>query len=1123
MPEDVAIWLEKLGLGQYAGVFVDNDIEWNHLPDLDHAVLQAIGVKSAGNRMTILKAAAAIDLVIPDTSTTSGTKPTQTPEPYLAAEAERRQLTVMFCDLVGSTAISERMDPEEYREVIAVYQSAATKAIQQYEGYIARYMGDGLLVYFGYPLAHEDDAERAVRAGLGIVDSVRSADSGDDVDLQVRVGIATGLVVVGDIVGEGASEERAVLGDTPNLAARLQTLAEPETVLISEATHRLTRGLFEYVDAGSHELKGFTDPVRAWQATCEAVRESRFDATHGAELTALVGRDSEIALLDERWERAKEGEGQVLLLSGEAGIGKSRLALTLRDRIGDKPHIVLRYQCSPYHVNSAFYPFIEQLQRAAGFTPEDTEEFRLDKLEELLARSSDAVGEIAPLIGGLLSIQNETRYGPLNLSPQRQKEKTIEALTDQLGGLAGQAPVLVLFEDVHWADPTTLDVLSTMIDTVQNVAALVVITHRPEFESPWRGRSDIAVHSLTRLGRRQAEAVVARVTEGKGLPEVVLEQILEHTDGVPLFIEELTKTVLEGGLLREVNGHYVLDGPLPPLAVPSTLQDSLTARLDRLAPVKEVAQIGATIGRQFSFELILAVCRIAEGELEDALEYLVDAQLLSRRGRPPEARYSFKHALVQDAACASLLKATRKQIHARIAHAIEVQFPQIVETQPEVLAYHYTEAVLPDKAVDYGLMAGRRATQRSAHLEAVAHLRKALEMIAVMPQIEERNHRELDVQLALGASMMTAQGASSTQTAKAYTRAHELCEHLDDPPQLLQVKWAMSMYHGLRAEWSKARKLQEELLRSAEEQRDEVALMNAHRTLGFTLYSLGELVEAQEHLKQAVRLYDTKRHGALAVVYGQDPGVGNLLVLSWDLWALGYPDKAVATSEQAVELAGQLDHPHSQAYALFYAAVVRALRGEYERALERAEAAIRIADEYGFPIWIALSQIVKGEALAMQSDSAQGIEKIRQGLMDYQATGATMSVPTYLCALARALFTGGHFEEVLRVVEEGMMKVLQTGERRDEVELKRLKGEACIRLSREADGEASLQSAIGIAREQGARSLELRAATSLARLWFGQGKCTDARDLLDSVYNWFTEGFDSADLREAMALRDELI
>src|SRR5215471_18066991 len=688
---DIAAWLEGLGLGQYEQAFGDNEIDEWVLPSLTAEDLKDLGVKLVGHRRRLLNAIAALGTSAPAVPATTGTA-----DSVLRSDAERRQLTVMFCDLVGSTALASQLDPEDLREVIGAYHKCVAETIGRFDGFVAKYMGDGVLVYFGYPRAHEDDAERAVKAGLGVVEAVGRLDA-RSIKLQARVGIATGLVVVGDLIGAGPAQEQSVVGETPNLAARLQALADPDTVVIAASTRRLVGDLFDYRDLGPVALKGFAEPMPVWQVLRPSGVESRFEALHGSRLSPLVGRDEEIDLLLRRWAYAKGGDGQVVLISGEPGIGKSRVVAGLAERLQPERHIRLRYFCSPYHQDSALYPLIDQLGRAAGFARDDPPAARSEKFEGLLAQAAPPDEDVAFLVD-LLSLPALGRHPLPNLTPQQKKDRTLEALVRQLEDLARQQPVVMVFEDAHWIDPTSRELLDLAVERVRSLPVLLIVTFRPEFEPPWTGQPQVTKLPLNRLDQRDQIFLVERLAGGKSLPDQVIAQIVDRTDGVPLFVEELTKSVLESGLLREEKDRYALDGALPPFAIPTTLHASLLARLDRLASVRLVAQTGAAIGREFSYALLRAVSRLPENELQAGLARLVASELVFQRGSSPDATYAFKHALVQDAAHGSLLRSSRQQLHAQIAEALETRSPELMESQPELFAQHYAEAGLVEKS-----------------------------------------------------------------------------------------------------------------------------------------------------------------------------------------------------------------------------------------------------------------------------------------------------------------------------------------------------------------------------------------------------------------------------------------
>ena len=791
---DVAAWLRGLGLAQYASAFRDNDVDGEVLPELTADDLIGLGVTSIGHRRKLLAAIAALRTE-PPTVAQSAASATSAPTSPPPVDAERRQLTVMFCDLVGSTALSTRFDPEDLRELIGDYHRAVADTVGRFDGFVAKYMGDGVLIYFGYPQAHEDDAERAVRAGLAVIEAVGRLPARQD--LRVRLGIATGLAVVGDLLGEGAAQERGVVGETPNLAARLQALAAPNTLVIGEATRRQIGGLFDLADLGPQALAGFAEPQSAWRVVGESGMLSRFEALRSGE-TPLVGREEEVELLLRRWEQAKSGEGRVVLISGEPGIGKSRLTAALSEQIGTEPHTRLRYFCSPHHQNSALYPVIVQLERAAGFERDDGPEAKLDKLETLLGPAAE-IGDVSLLVE-LLSVPGGDRFAPLELSPQRKKERTFAALVRQLEGLARTQPVLMIFEDLHWIDPTSREFLDLVLARIDCLPVLLAATFRPEFQPPWVGQAHATVIALNRLGRGDGAVMVERLAGNAALlPPDVIAEIVERTDGVPLFVEEMTKAVLEAGAER--GGEIAASVPSAGLGVPATLQASLMARLDRLGPAaKGVAQIGAAIGREFSYELAASVGELAEERLQDALQRLVDAGLVFQRGTPPEAAYLFKHALVQDTAYSTLLRGPRRQLHARIAEALTAHYPELMDSQPELFAQHYAEAGLIEKSVAYWGKAGHSSAARSAMAEAAAQFRKGLDQLALLPDTPERQRQELEFQSALGAVLMAAKGFAAPEMGHAYARARELWEQLGSPSEFLRIPFGQSLYHVFRGE-----------------------------------------------------------------------------------------------------------------------------------------------------------------------------------------------------------------------------------------------------------------------------------------------------------------------------------
>jgi class 3 adenylate cyclase/predicted ATPase len=1046
--------------------------------------------------------------------------PVTLPAPSRTDGAERRQLTVMFCDLVGSTALSTRFDPEDLREVIAAYHRTVTKIVAEADGFVSRYMGDGVLVYFGYPQAHEDDAERAVRAGLAMIDAVSRLDV-RSVKLQARVGIATGLVVVGDLIGEGSVQEHSVVGETPNLAARLQALAEPETVVIAAGTRRLVGALFEYRDLGAVEVKGITTPVPAWQVLRPSVVASRFEALRGAALTRLVGRDEEIDLLLRRWTRAKAGDGQVVLISGEAGLGKSRITAELEESLHVEPHLRLRYFCSPYHQDSALFPFIEQLGRASGFASDDPPAVKLNKLEALLARAAPPDEDLA-FLADLLSLPVSERHPLPNLNPQRKKEQTLEALIRQIGRLARQQPLVMVFEDAHWIDPTSRELLDLAVGRVRSLPVLLIVTFRPQFQPPWTGQPQVTMLALNRLDRRDRTSLVEQIAGGKALPDEVIDQIADRTDGVPLFVEELTKSVLESGLLREEADRYVLDRALPPLAIPTSLHDSLMARLDRLASVRLVAQIGAAIGREFSYALLRAVSRLPEEELQAALARLVASELVFRRGMPPNAVYSFKHALVQDAAHSSLLRSARQQLHAQIAEALAAHSPELMDSQPELFAQHYAEAGLMEKSVICWGKAGHSSAARSAMTESAAQFQKGLEQLALLPDTPERQRQELEFWSALGAASRAVKGQAAPETGHAYARARELWEQLGSPSEFLRIPFGQSRYHMFRGELDLAQRLNDDLLCLSRQRNDFAGLVLGHYSSGRNLMFVGRFSSSRSHLEEVLALYDPLSHRSLLYQAGDDPHVGSQAYLGIVLFCIGYPDQALARSNAAIAEARRLAHPPSLAGSLAVGVRLFSLVGNDAVLDKRAKQLVALTTEQGFAFWRALGMIYLGWLEVKNGDVTEGISRLRSCLSAYRATGAELYVPHYIALLASAYEIAGQIEDAVTQLDDALQIVETTGERWLAAELNRHKGQLLLRQGHPEAAEELYRKALSIAKEQGAKLWELRAAMSLARLRRDQGRCAEARDLLEPVYGWFTEGFDTPDLKNAKALLDEL-
>jgi predicted ATPase/class 3 adenylate cyclase len=1058
--------------------------------------------------------------------------------------AERRHLTVLFCDLVGSTALAGRLDPEDYREVMHAYHQICAEVLQRFDGYVAQYLGDGVLGYFGYPVAHEDDAQRAVRAGLGLLDACASLSThpvlppGEGV--AVRLGVHTGLAVVGD-VGAGARHEPLALGETPNIAARLQSLAAPNTLVISAATQQLVAGYFRCKTLGTRTLPGLAQSMEAYHVLGASGAQSRLAvaALHG--LTPLVGRIQEVALLTERWAHVTEGLGQVVLLTGEAGIGKSRLVQVLMEHVADAGHGWLEGQGSPYYQHTALYPLIELLGRAVlRFDREEAAPQQLAKLEECVRQHGLPLAEVVPLLAALLSLPLPAAYAPLAMAPEQQKQHTYHALLTLFLRMAAQQPLLLVMEDLHWVDPSTLEWLSLLVDQGPTARILTLCTCRPDFSPPWTGRAHLTQMTLTRLPERQATALVHQVAQGKALPAEVTAQLVAKTDGVPLFVEEMTKTVLESGLLQEQENRYILTGSLLPLAIPITLHDALLARLDRLGSAKGLAQLGATLGREFSCALLQAVAPWDEETVRWELQQLVGAELLYQRGVPPQATYVFKHALIQDAAYQSLLKRTRQQYHQQIAQVLAEQFPETVETEPEMVAHHYTEADCLEQAVGYWQRAGERALRQSAHPEAVRHLTTALEILTTLPETPARVHQEVALQTALGGAMAAIHGFGAFAVESLYARARTRCRQLGDTPQLFPVLVGLRAFYTLRGELKTARELGEQLLQVAQQAQEPELLLNADHALGGVLFWSGASAVAQDQLEAGLALYDRQqgRRQVPLAHHAARVACGNYLTLA--LWHRGYPDQARRQSAATLALAYERTLPFSQAGACSFSAQLQQCCRDVAMTCTQATATITFCQQYGFAQYLGIAQVTYGWTLAAQGQVEAGLALMQQGLVAQQAAGTVVSRPYCLALLAEVYAQQGQPEAGLAVLAEGLALTRHFGEYWYEAELHRLYGtllmqagtqpapsarsapQAARSVAPAEEAEAHLYRARHIAHHQEAKSLELRAATSLARLWQQQGKPAEARALLAPLYGWFTEGFDTADLQEARALLETL-
>jgi class 3 adenylate cyclase/tetratricopeptide (TPR) repeat protein len=1141
MAIDVASWLQQLGLAQYEPAFRDNDVDGEVLPELTAEDLIGIGVTSVGHRRKLLSAIAALGAAAPAPAPAPsspvarvggsplpnpplpGLGPGITGEGRVAAQAERRQLTVMFCDLVGSTALSTGMDPEDLRDVIASYQNRCSAAIRHYDGFVAKYMGDGILVYFGYPRAHEDEAERSVRAGLDIVDAMAELNVAvrrlPGVELAVRIGIATGPVIVGDQIGEGTASETAVVGETPNLAARLQALAEPNQIVVSAATRAMLGDHFVLEDLGASELKGFAEPVPVWRVLSARDVESRFAATRGGSSAPLVGRQEEMGLLLRAWEGSSHGRGQVVLIQGEAGVGKSRLVEGLREASGND-HIWVAIRCSPFHTASAFHAIIEHLKRVFGWQPEDTALQHLARLEAGLAGFKTLpLSESVRLFADLMSVPlPEDRYPRLQMTAQQQRDATLDAIVAWLIETAEGTPVLMAWEDLHWADPTTLETLGMLIEQAPTAAMLVIATYRPELTPPWPQRSHMTPITLNRLERTEVETMVGHLAGGRPLPGEVVDHIVAKADGVPLYVEELTKAILGSGVLEARGDAYVLTGALAQLHIPETLQDSLMARLDRAPRLREVAQLGSVLGREFAYDMISALAGIEEDMLQSGLGQLVVDELLYQRGRPPRSRYLFKHALIQDAAYQSLLKRTRQQYHQQVAKLLEDRFPEVASTQPELVAHHYAQANCPAQAIGYWLKAGVAAARQSANVEAIDQYHRGLSLIEALPDARERAARELDLQMALGPALIATKRYSHPDIGRTYARGLELCRQLVDDPREFTSLRGLVLHHLNLLEMEKAQHFAEEAMRVAERLDDAVRLVGAHTALGLALYWQGKLEPAFPRFRQGLELFDPNMQ--FPDFPGAHPAVQCQLFAMAISWMLGYPDRSLEEASAAVKSAETLGHPLTLAQTLSYAALVHVFRHEPSAAADYAGRALRICEEQRVTQHHGIALCASGWALGVSGESEKGLAQIGQGVDSY---GLGANQHGLLALQADAQLAIGKPEAALVSVAAALKAVEKTGGAPLEAELHRLRGEALLAgAGTPSEAEVAIENGIAVARRQNAKSWELRCAMSLARLRRQQGRPQGAAALLAPIYAWFTEGFDTADLKDARTLLTEL-
>jgi class 3 adenylate cyclase/tetratricopeptide (TPR) repeat protein len=1100
---DLHDWLGQFGLEALAAVLADNDVDLDILPDLTEQDFETLGI-SLGHRRKLLKAIGTL-------RQGAVTVPIEHKPPAASpAEAERRQVTVLFSDLVGSTALATALDPEDMSRLIKRYQDASAGAIARFDGYIAKFMGDGVLAYFGYPQAHEDSAERSIRAALAITDAVGQIERPDGVALQTRVGIATGLVVVGDIIGTGAAREQSIVGETPNLAARLQTLAEPGTVLVSETTRRLVGRTFDYENHGEHLLKGFAKPMPVWRVLREAPAASRFAAARTTGLGPFIGRTQEMGLLLERWRQAQFGEGQAILLTAEPGMGKSRLVEALFERVGEVPHRRIVVQCSPYHSNTALYPIIRQIEHAAGFVLDDTVGQKLDKLDALLSRAGTPTIPAAPLLADLLSLPSDGRYQPLELTPAQRKSALVSALVDHLIRISEREPVLFVLEDAHWIDPTTQELLTRLIDSIASARVLIIVTARPDFASPWSGRDHVGSLALGRLGKTQCAEIVAGIAAAKSITSDLIEEILAKTDGVPLFVEELTRTVAESQSPDR-------------LAVPATLQDSLMARLDRLGPAKEIAQVAAAIGRQFAHALLTAVAPAGADEVDAALARLTEASLVFPQTRAIEPTFSFKHALTRDVAYDSLLRARRQQLHERIAHILEERFPALAEAEPEILAHHFSRAELPDPASRYSELAGDRAVARFAYAEAVAHFNAALGEVARMPQGPGRDQRELAILLKRGPAVFVYKGMQNPEAEQSYLRAYEIAGKLDDDHTLFKALWGLWLCANLQRRTAIARDRAEELVALAQHSADDALILEAIHCRWSTAFFRGDVLNALADALEGIKHYDLARHNRLGAEFGgHDPGVCANTSAGLAFVQLGRMKQAAESLERGLALARRLNQPTSLAFALTTSIQAYSIMDDLVPVRRLADQMLEVAQKFDLPPQRSISAFMSGWLKVREGELAIGLLAMETQFASVMVMGSLPQL--YVGLLATARVAAGNTVDGLALIDAVLTTFTEPGVGFYLPELYRIRGQCLLALGdgRFNEAVAEFDAAIAAAKQQQSRLFQLRAALALAQTWESKGTPERGIDRLHEAIAAFGVDDDAPELavvRQFLAAR----
>ncbi len=1115
--ETIAEWLASLGMAEYGERFAENHIDLSILPDLTDADLEKLGVL-LGDRRKMLRAIRQFGATSPASPSTSEL------ETNRGDAGERRQLTVLFIDIVGSTALSATVDPEDLSAVLALFKARCAEAVAEYGGSIANYMGDGALAYFGYPTAHEDDAERAVRAGLSLIGAIGEMRLSIPVRLQVRVGIATGLTVVGDLIGRSGVRETVAVGETLNLAARIQAAASPNSVVIGPLTRRLAAGAFDYADLGEHELKGIPGATRLWQVIGESQARGRFDARSVQGLTPFVGRQEEIELLLRRWESASMGEGQLVLLSAPAGFGKSRVTQAFRQYLRAPQIGCVEYFGSPFHVNSPFYPFIRQIEWNARIVRTDNASEKLGKLETTLDGAE--ASEAAPLLATLLSIPFDQRYPPLQINELVLKQRTMEALREQLAALASRGPLLIVFEDAHWIDATSLETMNGIVRTMINLPVMIVVTYRPEFTPPWLDLGHTTMLRLNQLGRHQVSEFIRKAAGGKTLPDSIVEQIVDKSQGVPLFVEEITRAILETGDVEEQGGSYVLRQSTHDFVIPATLQDSLIARLDRLGSAKDLVFTASVIGREFSYELIEAVSSVSQASLLADLGRLIQADLLGEQGAPPQSHYIFKHSLIRDAAFQSVLKARKRELHQRIGDVLASRFPEVVETEPEVLAHHYTEAHVVDRALEFWRNAANRATARLAYVEALGHVAKALSLIEALPPGVERDEWELTFLVIEGPSRMALDGWDSPAAKQLYERARVIAERLGRAAEVFRSVWGLWVGAHGSGQHKRAHQLYLEIQSLMEKTNEPEYVVQAHHAGGSQMVAEGAPRAALVHIDKLLSNYRMDVHGNHALMYGaHDPGCCSLGMRALSLTMLGYPDLAEEESRKALAMSERLGHQPSISHTHMFRAEQFIIMNRFEDASAHLSASISLAKKYSLTAYLFADNLMYGLVLVKRGEAEVGVRQAEAALEALRKIPSRRyHLPIRISIVGRAKEAAGDLDGALALFNSALETAASDGETWYEPELLRLKAEALVaRSSDQSDlAEECLHNAIGLAQRQEARFWELRAALSLARLWARRGRRQEALHLVSPVYRWFTEGFETEDLEEAKALIEDL-